>query len=91
MASSIMGIAATVEAQGVNSLLGGLSFAAALSWYGVIQAIIEKYVKQGPGFQAHVIAALVTTLLSVIVFMLAKKFITNVEIKETSPMFAVTR
>ena len=86
-----MGIAATVEAQGVNSLLGGLSFAAALSWYGVIQAIIEKYVKQGPGIQAHVIAALVTTLLSVIVFMLAKKFITNVEIKETSPMFAVTR
>lgn len=91
MASSIMGIASTVEAQGVNSLLGGLSFAAALSWYGVIQAIIEKYVKQGPGIQAHVIAALVTTLLSVIVFMLAKKFITNVEIKETSPMFAVTR
>ena len=91
MASSIMGIASTVEAQGVNSLLGGLSFAAALSWYGVIQAIIEKYVKQGPGIQAHVIAALVTTLLSVIVFMLAKKFITNVEIKETSPLFAVTR
>lgn len=91
MASSIMGIASTVEAQGVNSLLGGLSFAAALSWYGVIQAIIEKYVKQGPGIQAHVIAALVTTLLSVVVFMLAKKFITNVEIKETSPMFAVTR
>ena len=91
MASSIMGIASTVEAQGVNSLLGGLSFAAALSWYGVIQAIIEKYVKQGPGIQAHVIAALVTTLLSVIVFMLARKFITNVEIKETSPMFAVTR
>ena len=91
MASSIMGIASTVEAQGVNSLLGGLSFAAALSWYGVIQAIIEKYVKQGPGIQAHVIAALVTTLLSVIVFMLAKKFITNVDIKETSPMFAVTR
>ena len=91
MASSIMGIAATVEAQGVNSLLGGLSFAAALSWYGVIQAIIEKYVKQGPGIQAHVIAALVTTLLSVIVFMLAKKFITNVEIKETSPLFAITK
>ena len=44
-----------------------------------------------PIFQAHVIAALVTTLLSVIVFMLAKKFITNVDIKETSPMFAVTR
>jgi uncharacterized membrane protein YwzB len=86
-----MGITSTVEAQGVNSLLGGLSFAAALSWYGVIQAIIEKYVKQGPGIQAHVIAALVTTLLSVVVFMLAKKFITNVEIKETSPMFAVTR
>jgi len=87
-----MGLATTIESQGLNSLIGGFSFAAALAWYGVVQALIEKYVKQGPGVKAHVIAALLTTLLSILVFMLAKKFITNVEIKEPGqPMFAITR
>ena len=87
-----MSLATTVEAQGLNSLIGGFSFAAALAWYGVVQAIIEKYVKSGPGIQAHVIAALLTTLLSILVFMIVKAFIKNVEIKEPGqPLFAVTR
>jgi hypothetical protein len=87
-----MSIATTIEAQGLNSLIGGFSFASALAWYGVVQSIIEKYVKQGPGIQAHVIAALLTTLLSILVFMIAKAFIKNVEIKEPGQtMFAVTR
>lgn len=92
MASTVMGIATTVEAQGLNSLIGGFSFAAALAWYGVVQAVIEKYVKSGPGIQAHVLAALLITLLSIIVFTLTKAFIKNVEIKEPGQaMFAVTR
>jgi uncharacterized membrane protein YkvI len=87
-----MSLATTIEAQGLNSLVGGFSFASALAWYGVVQAIIEKYVKQGPGIQAHLIAALLTTLLSILVFMLLKRFITNVEVKEPGqPMFAITR
>ena len=90
--TAVMGIATTVEAQGINSIIGGFSFASALAWYGVVQALIEKYVKTGPGIQAHVVAALFTTLFSVIVFMVLKKFITNVEIKEAGqPIFAVTR
>ena len=92
MASTVMNLATTVEAQGLNSLIGGFSFASALAWYGVVQSVIEKYVKTGPGIQAHVIAALLTTLLSILVFMLAKAFIKNVEIKEPGqPLFAVTR
>ena len=92
MASSILSLATTVEAQGINSLIGGFSFASALAWYGVVQAVIEKYVKTGPGVQAHVVAALVTTLFSILVFILLKKFIKNVEIKEPGQtMFAVTR
>ena len=89
---SISSVATVIEAQGLNSLVGGFSFAAALAWYGVVQAIIEKYVKQGPGIKAHLFAALLTTLLSILVFMLLKRFITNVEIKEPGQtMFAVTR
>jgi len=92
MASTVLGLATTVEAQGINSLIGGFSFASALAWYGVVQAVIEKYVKTGPGVQAHVVAALVTTLFSILVFILLKKFIKNVEIKEPGQtMFAVTR
>jgi hypothetical protein len=92
MASTVMSLVTTVEAQGLNSLVGGFSFASALAWYGVVQAVIEKYVKSGPGIQAHVLAALITTLLSILVFMLAKAFIKNVEIKEPGqPLFAVTR
>jgi Family of unknown function (DUF5654) len=92
MASAITGIATTIESQGVNSLIAGFSFASALAWYGVVQAVIEKYVKAGPGIQAHVIGALLTTLLSVLVFLLVKKLITNVEVKEPGqPLFAVTR
>jgi hypothetical protein len=92
MASTVMSLATTIESQGLNSLIGGFSFASALAWYGVVQAVIEKYVKTGPGIQAHVIAALLTTLLSILVFILAKAFIKNVEIKEPGqPLFAVTR
>jgi hypothetical protein len=92
MASTFLSLATTVEAQGINSLIGGFSFASALAWYGVVQAVIEKYVKTGPGVQAHVIAALITTLFSILVFIILKKFIKNVEIKEPGQaMFAVTR
>lgn len=89
LATSIVG---SIEAQGVNSLIAGFSFASALAWYGVVQAIIEKYVKTGPGISAHVIAALFTTLLSILVFMVMKKFWTGVEVKEPGqPVFAITR
>ena len=92
MASTIMNLATLVETQGLNSLIGGFSFASALAWFAVVQAIVEKYVKTGPGIQAHLIAALLTTLLSIIVFMIIKALAKNVEIKEPSQsIFAVTR
>jgi hypothetical protein len=87
-----MNLATTIESQGINSLINGFSFASALAWFAVVQAVIEKYVKTGSGVKAHLIAALLTTLLSIFVFMIAKKFIKNVEIKEPGqPLFAVTR
>jgi Family of unknown function (DUF5654) len=92
MATTVMNLAASVESQGVNSLLNGFSFASALAWFAVVQAVVQKYVKSGSGIKGYTIAAILTTLLSILVFMLAKKFITNVEIKEPSqPIFAVTR
>ena len=90
--SGIISLATIVETQGLNSLIGGFSFASALAWYGVVQAVIEKFVKTGPGVQAHVFAALLTTLLSVIVFIILKKLVKNVKINEPGQtLFAVTR
>jgi hypothetical protein len=92
MASSVVSLVTTIESQGLNSLIGGFSFASALAWYSVVQAVIEKYVKSGPGIKAHLIAALLTTLLSILVFMIIKSLVKNVEIKEPGqPIFAVTR
>jgi len=87
-----MNLATLVESQGLNSLIGGFSFASALAWFAVVQAIVEKYVKTGPGIQAHLIAALLTTLMSIIAFMIIKALAKNVEIKEPGQtLFAVTR
>ena len=88
---SLMSLATSVEVQGLNSLVGGFSFASALAWYGVVQAVIAKYVKQGPGIQAHVMAALLTTLFSILVFMLIKQFIKKDLAEPGQTMFAVTR
>ena len=91
MSGFVSSLASSVETQGINSLVGGFSFASALAWYGVVQAIIEKYVKQGPGIQAHLLAALLTTLLSILVFMLIKNFY-RPDLKEPQQaVFAVTR
>ena len=91
MSGFVSSLASSVETQGINSLVGGFSFASALAWYGVVQAIIEKYVKQGPGIQAHLLAALLTTLLSIFVFMLIKNFY-RPDLKEPQQaVFAVTR
>ena len=92
MATTVMGIATTVEAQGLNTIIGGFSFAAALAWYEVVKKIVDRVVKSNGSTQGAVIAALLTTLLAVIVYMVLKTFVTNVNIKEPSqPMFAVTR
>jgi uncharacterized membrane protein YwzB len=91
MSGFVSSLASSVETQGINSLVGGFSFASALAWYGLVQAIIEKYVKQGPGIQAHLLAALLTTLLSILVFMIIKNFY-RADLKEPQqPIFAVTR
>ena len=92
MASTVMSIATTVESMGLNTIVMGFSFASALAWFEVVKSIVSKLVKTGGGLKGDVIAALLTTLLAVAVFLLLKALVRNVDIKEPSaPMFAVTR
>lgn len=93
MASTVMGIATTVEAQSLNMIVMGFSFAAALAWYEFIKVgLLEKFIKSNGSLQGSAMAALLTTLLAVLVFVILKTFVKNVEIREPgAPVFAVTR
>jgi len=88
-----MGVATQLEAQSLNSIIGGFSFASAIAWMDVVRWIISQVVKVNRnGGQYYVLSALFTTLLAIVVFMVVKMFIKNVDIKDPqSPMFAVTR
>lgn len=83
-------ISAQVETQSLNALVAGFSFAAALAWMDLVRllvAMIVKTPKNGP--MALTITALMTTLLSVLVFMLVARFSKRV-VKPVAPTFAVT-
>ena len=89
----ITGIATQVEAQSLNSIIAGFSFASAIAWMDVVRWLISQIVQvQKSGGQYYLLSAVFTTLLSVLVFMIIKSFVTNVQIKEPQqPIYAVTR
>lgn len=93
MASTLSGIALQLEAQSVNSIIAGFSFASAIAWMDVVRWAISQIVQVNKnGGQYYLLSAIFTTLLAIVVFMLAKAFIKNVEIKEPGQvMYAVTR
>jgi hypothetical protein len=92
MASVLSNVALQLESQSLNSIVGGFSFASALAWYTVVKTLVEKTVKSGNGLKHDLIAALVTTLLAIMVFMVVKAVARNVKINEPNQaMFAVTR
>lgn len=88
---SIISIRNELEAQSLNSVVAGFSFAAALSWMDFIRWSIHQIVQvQKNGGMNYALTALATTLLSVIVYMIISRFSTRVK-KPTAPMYAVTR
>ena len=93
MSGVISSVALQLEAQGLNSIVAGFSFASALAWYEVVKAMVAKLIKVGGGGIKHdLIAALLTTLLAIFVYMIVKNFVKNVDIKEPpQSIFAVTR
>jgi len=89
----LTGIATQLEAQSLNSIIAGFSFASAIAWMDVVRWLISQVVQvQKSGGQYYLLSALFTTLLAIVVFMLVKAFVRNVEIKEPgAPLYAVTR
>ena len=93
MSQMLGSIALQLETQSVNSIIAGFSFASAIAWMDVVRWLISQMVQVNKnGGQYYLLSALFTTLLAIIVFMLSKAFIKNVEVKEPSaPLYAVTR
>jgi hypothetical protein len=93
MAGVISSVALQLESQSLNSIVAGFSFAAAVAWMDAVRYLISQVVQVSKnGGQYYILSALFTTLLSILVYMVLKALVTNVQIKEPSaPMYAVTR
>jgi Family of unknown function (DUF5654) len=91
MAGVVSSVALQLEAQSLNMIVMGFTFAAAISWFHAVRAVVEKYVKSGGGVQGDVVAALVTTFLAIVVFMVIKAVARNITVKDpSSVVYAVT-
>ena len=93
MSGLLSSVALQLEAQSLNSVVAGFSFASAIAWMDVVRFIISQVVQVSKnGGQYYVLSALFTTLLSIIVYLAIKAFAFNVKINEpTQPIYAVTK
>jgi|UniRef100_A0AB38ZMC7 di/tricarboxylate transporter len=80
-----------LQTQTLNSIVGGFSFAAAMSWMDFIRWLITQIVKVPKNGGTHyALVAILTTLLSVIVFMVISQINGRVK-KPAQPVYAITR
>ena len=80
-----------LSSQTLNSIVGGFSFAAAMSWMDFIRWTITQLVRvpKNGGVQ-YALTAVLTTLLSVVVYMIISRINDRVK-KPAQPVFAITR
>jgi di/tricarboxylate transporter len=80
-----------LQTQTLNSIVGGFSFAAAMSWMDFIRWVITQLVKVPKnGGTQYALTAVLTTLLSIIVFMAISNVNGRVK-KPAQPVYAITR
>ena len=84
-------VASELESQSLNAIVAGFSFAAALSWMDLVRWIVNQVVKVNKnGGMNYTLTALLTTLLSIVVYITVSRVSTKVQ-KPGAPVFAVTR
>jgi len=86
-----MDVAGQLEGQSLNAVVAGFSFASAIAWMDVVRALVAMVVRsnrQTPG--ALTTTAVMTTLLSILVFMLMTRLSRRVKAPQ-QPMYAVGR
>jgi hypothetical protein len=86
--SAILG---TFESQSLNSIVAGFSFASAIAWMDVVRWIIANLIKVNRSSGSFILlAAVLTTVLSIVVFMVLSRLSPKVQ-QPQSPIYAVTR
>jgi hypothetical protein len=92
MADMISAIALQLEAQSLNSVVGGFAFASALAWMSFVKIVVASIVRvSADGLKGTALTALFTTLLAIIVYMAIKALAFNVKINDPQqPVYAVT-
>ncbi len=80
-----------LQAQSLNSVVAGFSFAAAISWLDLVRWANNQIVRvQKNGGLHYGLTALFTTLLSVVVYLVISRFSPSVK-KPSATVYAVTR
>jgi hypothetical protein len=80
-----------IEGQSLNAIVAGFSFAAAISWMDLTRWIIPQITAvQRNGGSYFLITALMTTLLSIIVFMVLSR-VSKAVVKPQGVVYAVGR
>ena len=80
----------TVEAQSLNAIVAGFSFASAIAWMDVVRWVIANVVKVNKSSGSFtLLAAVLTTILSIVVYMLLSRLSPTVKPSQ-QPMYAVT-
>ena len=81
----------TVESQSLNSVVTGFSFAAAIAWMDVVRWIIANVVKVNRTSGSFtVLAALLTTVLAAVVYMVLKFLQPTVVREPREPVYAIS-
>jgi hypothetical protein len=80
-----------LETQSLNSIVAGFSFAAAMSWMDLVRWFIQQVIRVPKnGGTQYTLTAVLTTLLSIAVYMIISGISTRVS-KPAQPVYAVTR
>jgi hypothetical protein len=89
LSSQLTSMARSIESQGLNSLVTGFSFAAAIAWMDVVRAVVSSVmVKSKNGVMNAALVGLLTTLLSVVVFLVLSRLSNKVR-EPQQPVYAV--
>ena len=92
MSATFITLASAVEAQSLNAVVTGFSFAAAIAWMDVVRWIIANIVKVNKSSGSFVVlAALLTSLLAAVVYMILKYLQPSVVKEPQQPIYAVGR
>jgi hypothetical protein len=82
-------VAGMIETQSLNAIVAGFSFASAIAWMDVVRWIIANVIKVNKSSGVYVVlAALLTTLLAIFVYIVLSKVSSKVEVP-SKPIYAV--